>query len=79
MTEQLLERARAQIGVNDDDRDLTRGPLISRFSFTIDVSEWGFNSPRGELIRKARQRPELREIAQADVWDERAEPELVNS
>lgn len=77
--EQLLERARAQIGVNDDDQDLTRGTLISRFSFTIDVTEWGFNSPRGELIRKVRQRPELKEIAQADVWDERAEPELVNS
>jgi hypothetical protein len=79
VTAQLLERARAQIGVNDDDRDLTRGTLISRFSFTIDVSEWGFNSPRGELIRKARQRPELKEIAHADVWDERAEVELVNS
>lgn len=77
--EQFLERARAQIAVNDDDQDLTRGPLISRFSFTIDVTEWGFNSPRGELIRKIRQRPELKEIAQADVWDERAEPELVNS
>jgi hypothetical protein len=79
VTEQLVERARAQIGVNDEDQDLTRGPLISRFSFTIDVSEWGFNSPRGELIRKARQHAVLKEIAHADVWDERAEPELVNS
>ena len=66
-------------GSNGEDQDLTRGPLISRFSFTIDVTEWGFNSPRGELIRKVRQQPELKAIAQADVWDERAEPELVNS
>jgi hypothetical protein len=79
VSEQLLERARAEVGVNGEDQDLTRGPLISRFSFTIDVTEWGFNSSRGELIRKVRQQPELKEIAQADVWDERAEPELVNS
>jgi len=79
VTEQLLQRAGAQVGVDDEDQDLTRGTLISRFSFTIDVTEWGFNSPRGELIKKIRQRPEIKEIAQADVWDERAEPELVNS
>jgi len=79
VSEQLLERARAEGGVNGEDQDLTRGPLISRFSFTIDVTEWGFNSSRGELIRRVRQQPELKAIAQADVWDERAEPELVNS
>jgi hypothetical protein len=79
VSEQLLERARAEVGVNGKDQDLTRGPLISRFSFTIDVTEWGFNSSRGELIRRVRQQPQLKEIAQADVWDERAEPELVNS
>jgi len=78
VSEQLLERARAEVGINGEDQDLTRGPLISRFSFTIDVTEWGFNSSRGELIRKVRQQPELKAIAQADVWDERAEPELVN-
>jgi hypothetical protein len=78
VSEQLLERARAEVGINGEDQDLTRGPLISRFSFTIDVTEWGFNSSRGELIRKVRQQPELKTIAQADVWDERAEPDLVN-
>jgi hypothetical protein len=78
VSEQLLERARAEVGINGEDQDLTRGPLISRFSFTIDVTEWGFNSSRGELIRKVRQQPELKAIAQADVWDERAEPDLVN-
>lgn len=77
--EHLLERARAEIGVNDENQDLTRGPLISRFSFTIDVTEWGFHSTRGELIRKVRQQGVLKEIAQADVWDERAEPETVAS
>jgi len=71
--EHLLERARAQIDRNDDDQDFTRGTLISRFSFAIDVSEWAFNSPRGELIRRARQHPDIRAIAQAGVWDERAD------
>ena len=71
--ETLLERARAQIGRNEDDMDLTRGPLISRFSFTIDVREWGFNSRRAEYIRKTRQLPEIRAIAAANVWDERGD------
>ncbi len=71
--ETLLERARAQIGHNEDDIDLTRGPMISRFSFTIDVREWGFNSPRAESIRKTRQLPEIRAIAAANVWDERGD------
>ena len=71
--ETLLDRARAQIGRNEDDTDLTRGPLISRFSFTIDVREWGFNSPRAEYIRRTRQLPEIRAIASANVWDERGD------
>ncbi len=71
--EQLLERAQAQVGRDDDDQDFTRGPLISRFSFTIDEREWGFSSPRPELVRKARQKPEILAITDANVWDERAE------
>jgi hypothetical protein len=71
--ETLLERARAQVGRNEDDIDLTRGPLISRFSFTIDVREWGFNSPRADYIRKTRQMPEIRAIAASNVWDERGD------
>ena len=71
--EHLLERARAQVGRNEDDSNFTRGPLISRFSFTIDEREWGFNSPRGDLVRRAREKPEVIAIAEADVWDERAE------
>jgi hypothetical protein len=47
--------------------------MISRFSFTIDVREWGFADPRSELVREVRSRPEVRAIAEADVWDERSE------
>ncbi len=71
--EQMLERARTDMVRDGDEADLTRGPLISRFSFTIDVREWGFQDPRSDLVREARTRPEVRQIAQADVWDERGE------
>jgi hypothetical protein len=71
--ERLLDKARIQFGRDEEGLDFTRGPLISRFSFTIDVVEWGFTSPRDELIRAARQRPEIVSIGEADVWDERAE------
>ena len=70
--ERLLERGKAQIGRNEDP-NFTRGPLISRFSFTIDTREWGFNSPRAELVREAREKPDIRAITEADVWDQRAE------
>jgi hypothetical protein len=72
--EQFLDRARAEC-IRDEiaEVDFTRGPLISRFSFTIDVREWGFSDPRSELVRQARSRPEVRAIMEADVWDERGE------
>jgi hypothetical protein len=71
--EQLIERARADIGRDEEDADVTRGPLISRFSFAIDVREWGFADPRGELVRQARIHPAVREISASDVWDERSD------
>jgi hypothetical protein len=71
--ERLLEQARAEFAKDEEQADFTRGPLISRFSFTIDVREWGFGDPRSELVRAAQQRPDVRAIAEADVWDERGE------
>jgi len=70
---QLLDRARNDAGRDTDDPDYTRGPLISRFSFMIDVREWGFLDPRAEMVREARNHPDVRAIAEADVWDERGE------
>ncbi len=80
VTERLLEHARAQIGKEEADPAFTRGPLISRFSFMIDVREWGFNSPRTELVRHARDVPEVKALADAEVWDERGEdqPEVAD-
>jgi hypothetical protein len=71
--EQLIERARADMGRDEEDADITRGTLISRFSFAIDVREWGFSDPRGEMVRQARNHPVVREIAEATVWDERSD------
>jgi hypothetical protein len=71
--EQLIERARADIARDEEDADITRGPLISRFSFAIDVREWGFADPRGEMVRQARNHSAVRGIAQSDVWDERSD------
>jgi hypothetical protein len=71
--EYLIERAGTELSKDSDDLDFTRGPLISRFSFTIDVREWGFADPRHETIRQARNDPAVRAITAADVWDERAD------
>ena len=69
--DRLLERARGELKRDAEDIDITRGPLISRFSFTIDVREWGFADPRTELVKAGRNTPEVRAIIEADVWDER--------
>jgi hypothetical protein len=71
---ELLRRARSQAAMDlEAGPDFTRGPLISRFSFEIDVREWGFIDPSVELIMAARNELEIRAIRDADVWDERAE------
>jgi len=71
--EQLIERARAESGRDEEDADVTRGTLISRFSFAIDVREWGFSDPRGEMVRQARSHPDIKAIGESDVWDERSD------
>ena len=71
--EQLIEQARADAGRDEEEADVTRGTMISRFSFAIDVREWGFADPRGEMVRQARNHPVIREIAASDVWDQRSD------
>ncbi|MDQ3811727.1 MAG: hypothetical protein M3336_15710, partial [Chloroflexota bacterium] len=51
---------------------VTRGTLISRFSFAIDVNEWNFRDVRAEHVREALRQPIIREIRASDVWDERS-------
>src|SRR6185312_10077510 len=65
--ESLLEKARAPDAISGAELDFTRGPLISRFSFSIDVREWGFADPTLDLIRAAQQEPAIRAIIESDV------------
>ena len=69
--EHLLARAKEEFAREEEQVEVTRGPLISRFSFTIDVREWGFGDPRSELVHRAQASPEVRAVVEADVWDER--------
>jgi hypothetical protein len=76
--DELLENARTASRnrpAEGDARVVTRGTLISRFSFTIDVNEWGFHDQREELIRRMEQHPAVTALVASDVWDERAPDE----
>jgi hypothetical protein len=68
----LLARAGEETGRARTAEPLTRGTLISRFSFAIDVNEWGMRDLREESIRATEQLPIVREISAADVWDEQS-------
>jgi hypothetical protein len=47
---------------------LCQGTLISRFSYNIDVKEWGFRDLRKEATVATRELPIIQEITSADVW-----------
>lgn len=70
--DKLLERAREE-KEDDGDPDVCAGTLISRFSFSIDVNEWGFRDLRQESTRAARNLPVVKEIISSDVWEHRNE------
>jgi hypothetical protein len=68
----LLERARVEAArLRTGDR-VTRGTLISRFSFNIDVAEWEFRDEREESVKRRERNPVVRAIAASDVWMERS-------
>jgi len=70
--EDLLGRSRKDATRERTGAPITRGTLLSRFSFTIDVNEWGLRDLRKEYIQEMERMPLLREIAESDVWDERS-------
>lgn len=67
--EELYERAYEEMGELGDPR-VCLGTLISRFSFAIDVREWGFRDLRTQAVTAARALPIIRQIRDSDVWDE---------
>jgi hypothetical protein len=70
--EELLARAQAEAARPRTGDRVTRGTLISRFSFNIDVSEWHFRDVREESVRRRETHPAIRAIAESDVWMERS-------
>jgi hypothetical protein len=78
VVKELLERAGRDAMIAsaaDREHDTTRGTLISRFSFAIDVNEWGFRDLREEYIRQMEHHPDVLAIEAATVWDERRSEE----
>jgi hypothetical protein len=69
---ELLSRARDDASRPRTAEKITRGTMISRFSFAIDVNEWGFRDLRAQYVREMEALPIVREIAASDVWDERS-------
>jgi hypothetical protein len=75
---ELLDRAERDALVSpaaDREHDTTRGTLISRFSFAIDVNEWEFRDLREEYVRQMEQHPAILEIEASTVFDERRSEE----
>ena len=76
--DELLGRASEDArlaSTGEDGHDDTRGTMISRFSFAIDVNEWGFRDLREESIRRMEEHPDVQAIVASDVWMERADPQ----
>ena len=70
--DELLKRAAAEAARPRSGDRVTRGTLISRFSFNIDVNEWEFRDEREESVRRRETHPAIRAIAASDVWMERS-------
>ncbi len=47
-----------------------RGTLLSRYSFAIDVNEWGFEDERLERVARRRASDIVAAVRDAEVWDE---------
>jgi hypothetical protein len=79
---ELLKRAEEAAhlpAAEGEEHDVTRGTMISRFSFAIDVHEWGFKDLREERIQAMLANPVVRAVAESDVWDERANDDAAQS
>lgn len=72
VVEELLARVETDLRRPRSGERVTRGTLASRFSFMIDVHEWGFRDLRAASIAVAERRPEIRALVHDDVWDERS-------
>lgn len=75
VVEDLLARAQIDVHRHRTNEPVTRGTMVSRFSFAIDVNEWQYRDLREERIRAVEQTPIIRDLIASDVWDDRS-PEV---
>jgi hypothetical protein len=68
----LYDAAESEIDATGDP-SICQGTLMSRFSYSIDVNEWGFRDLRKEATIATRRQPIVAEITRSDVWEEREE------
>jgi hypothetical protein len=65
----------AESGIEENlDPAICQGTLISKFSYNIDVNEWGFRDMRREATVQTRQLPIVDEITRADLWAHQGAP-----
>lgn len=67
--EEMRQRDSGEPVPDDGESEVCMGTLISRFSFTVDVDDWGFRDRRSETVEEARGAPAIRRIVASDVWD----------
>lgn len=70
---ELSQRATREAAEDPVNADICQGTLVSKFSFAVDVNEWGFRDYRAEAVEAARSLPVVREIGESTVWDDRGE------
>lgn len=69
----LYALAEEEIDMSGDPA-ICQGTLISRFSYNIDVNEWGFRDLRKEAVIMTRQLPIVEEITRSDLWADQGAP-----
>lgn len=72
VVQELLARAQVDLQRERTNEPVTRGTMISRFSFAIDVNEWRYRDLREEQVRAVERTPIIRELVASDVWDDRS-------
>lgn len=71
----LLSRQQREILRQGSLERVTRGTLISLFSFQVDVNEWGFKDLRQEHVSAALRDPRVQEIMSNPIWEQQQEKE----
>lgn len=65
----LLARQQCDVSRTGSLERVTRGTLISLFSFQVDVNEWGFKDLRQENVAQALRHPVIQKIAEDPLWE----------